>query len=109
MLYFFANKANTIVKGYTFLLKGTIMTNVNDRLESIQEAIWKYTGYRGNNIDIFLGDEDRNVYLCAYVDSEERLVPDEFIEACYYVAVLPDLRTIKVREYRASGITFTLL
>ncbi len=76
------------------------MANIKKQLELIQEAIWQYTGYDGNNIDIFLYEDwDLNVYLCNYVGDEEHPVPKEYTDTFYLVAVLPEQHMIQVREF----------
>ena len=74
------------------------MANVKNQLELIQEAIWQYTGYDGNNIDIFLENWDLNVHLCKYVGDEEHPVPKEYTDTFYLVSVLPKQHMIQVRE-----------
>ena len=85
------------------------MANVNDKLESIQEAIWKYTGYKENDIDILFENSDLNLYIAVYVGGEEGRVPEEYADACYFVAIRPELKTIQIREYRISAPTMTVL
>ena len=85
------------------------MANVNDTLESIREGIWKYTGYKGNDIDILFENSDLNLYIAVYVGGEEGQVPDEYADACYFVAIRPELQTIQIREYRISAPTMTVL
>lgn len=75
------------------------MANVKNQLELIQEAIWQYTGYDGNNIDIFFETRDLDVYLCNYVGDEEHPVPKEYADVFYLVAVLPEQHMIQVREF----------
>lgn len=75
------------------------MANVKNQLELIQEAVWRYTGYDGNNIDIFLENWDLDVHLCNYVGDEEHPVPKEYTDTFYLVAVLPEQKTIQVREF----------
>lgn len=75
------------------------MANVKNQLELIQEAIWRYTGYDGNNIDIFLENWDLDVHLCNYVGDEEHPVPKEYTDTFYLVAVLPEQKLIQVREF----------
>ena len=75
------------------------MANVKNQLELIQEAIWQYTGYDGNNIDIFLENWDLDVHLCNYVGDEEHPVPKEYTDAFYLVAVLQEQKLIQVREF----------
>lgn len=75
------------------------MANVKNQLELIQEAVWRYTGYDGNNIDIFLENWDLDVHLCNYVGDEEHPVPKEYTDTFYLVAVLPEQHVIQVREF----------
>lgn len=75
------------------------MANIKNQLELIQEAIWQYTGYDGNNIDIFLENWDLDVHLCNYVGDEEHPVPKEYTDTFYLVAVLPEQKLIQVREF----------
>lgn len=75
------------------------MANVKNQLELIQEAVWRYTGYDGNNIDIFLENWDLDVHLCNYVGDEEHPVPKEYTDTFYLVAVLPEQKLIQVREF----------
>ena len=75
------------------------MANIKKQHELIQEAIWQYTGYSGNNIDIFLENWDLNVHLCNYVGDEEHPVPKEYTDTFYLVAVLPEQHKIQVREF----------
>lgn len=75
------------------------MANVKNQLELIQEAVWRYTGYDGNNIDIFLENWDLDVHLCNYVGDEEHPVPKEYTNTFYLVAVLPEQHVIQVREF----------
>lgn len=74
------------------------MANIKNQLELIQEAVWQYTGYDGNNIDIFLENWDLDVHLCSYVGDEEHPVPKEYTDTFYLVAVLPEPKMIHVRE-----------
>lgn len=74
------------------------MANIKNQLELIQEAVWQYTGYDGNNIDIFLENWDLDVHLCNYVGDEEHPVPKEYTDTFYLVAVLPEQKMIQVRE-----------
>ena len=48
------------------------MANVNDKLESIREAIWKYTGYKGNDIDILFENSDLNLYVAVLLEYGSR-------------------------------------
>ena len=75
------------------------MANVKNQLELIQEAIWQYTGYDGNNIDIFLENWDLDVHLGNDGGDEEHPVPKEYTDTFYLVAVLQEQKLIQVREF----------